>query len=882
MKTRPFTITAISAITVLFLITPVSALYLDFDYFETDKMVYEVGDRIDMVAKLIAEYDDGGWCYISFAVVTDLGPVFSDAYYISSSMDSRYFPSFYDIVPDDTSPGLGIATAYVIFNLEIFDQYSQSISKTIEVNITRGHLAITPLDSMNLEYGDNATLDFRIASNINSSIVSALQPVLVEVFDNNSTLVLSNSTFTNSFGDIQLSWNASMGLPGDYSVNISSTSTDAFLPVSETFTLNVQPPSSQMTLVNFTENVYCQSPDGSSVDLVEIIVDHSDKEGMSIEESTVQWTTDFSSGTMNDIGNGRFQVYISFLTTPGLTLVNLTAMNPYYQDCTMNVTVDVLPRNISIDIQSNNVTCGGILEVQFMLTDWQSEQVIDLAPLNVSFTVGTTFQSVIGVSNSSGGFFGMFSVPETSWGSAEIHILVSQTLYYAEQEEIVGIEVFYQPTIDFLVLGSPAIGHNTSLFVNITNPLGEPIQGISVNIYDPLHILVSDGSSSPDGQVNLTWLINTGYGSNNFTIQIMQNLGLYSLEVSEFIELQVLYPLYFVPNNQTWYLTRGGNTTVELSLYTNGTSSQNVSVIFSDNLMEFSIPYNITPDSTTFVSIPLGFNVTNGLREIIVTVLDEAFQPIGKFSVETIVQSRITSNITDIIGYYSTELKFDISSLNDINETLVEVSIRLLVFGDGTLIAEVFNISTTEQISLNLSSEIAPGYHEFVFEISGEWTGIESQIIEVFIWMPTSITITIIADSGGELVPSPLTQHQTSTQLPDTTRTISSGSIISPPPILFNGTTSIEFPTTLETSLISCPKFSSGTNNLSTVSLNFLMALSGNGQTPLSRRDLTEAPVDFSAITSSTDREVLPNEIIPQSAVGDPVRTTSVRYSILS
>ena len=112
LKTRPFIITAVSAITIFCLVTPVSALYLDFDYFETDKMVYEVGERIDMVAKLIADYDDGGWCYISFSVVTDLGPVYSDAYYISPTMDNRYFTSFYDIIPDDTSPGSGIATAY--------------------------------------------------------------------------------------------------------------------------------------------------------------------------------------------------------------------------------------------------------------------------------------------------------------------------------------------------------------------------------------------------------------------------------------------------------------------------------------------------------------------------------------------------------------------------------------------------------------------------------------------------------------------------------------------------------------------------------------------------------------------------------------------------
>ena len=127
---------------------PVAALSFDFQYFETDQMTYEVGETIDMVAKMIAEYDEGGWCYVSFAVVTDKGPVFDDAYFISSSPNIRYFTSSYIIIPEDTSPFPDSITAYVIFNVEIFDKYSQGASETIEVNITRGRIqarAITPL-----------------------------------------------------------------------------------------------------------------------------------------------------------------------------------------------------------------------------------------------------------------------------------------------------------------------------------------------------------------------------------------------------------------------------------------------------------------------------------------------------------------------------------------------------------------------------------------------------------------------------------------------------------------------------------------------------------------------------------------------------------------
>ncbi len=845
-------------------------------------MIYEVGERIDMIAKLIADFDDDGWCYVSFAVVTDLGPVFSDAYYISPSMDTRYLSSFYDIVPDDTSPGSGIATAYIIFNLEIFDKYSQSISETIEVNITRGHLTINPLNTMTVEYGDNTTLDFRITSSFNSDIVSANQPVLIEVYDANSTQVLKNSTITNLFGDVQLQWDSSMGSPGEYNINISSNATNAFLPVSESFTFDVQLPSSKLVLVSHTESVFCQSPDGSIVDSAEIVVDHFDQKGLPIEESLVQWTTDFSNGTMTDIGNGRFQADISFLTTPGLTLVNLTALNSYYQMCTSNVTINVLPRNISIDVESTSAICDSLLQVYIEVSDWQSDIGIESIPMNVSFIVGTTIQSIIGTSNSSGIFSGMFSVPETSWGVGEIHVFVEQTTYYHEQELSLYIDVFYTPSIDYEITVTTTIGQNVSIQVNVTNPIGQPIQGLSISIHDSLNISIVEGYSSSDGSIILTWLITTDYGLHNFTIYVNQNFSLNSIECSEIINLQVYYPLYFLPANETWYLIRGTNTTVEFFLDSNYTTNQTVSLILNDSLMEFSIPITTFPDSNTITSISLGYNISTGLREIIVTVLDKAFHPLGKFTIITIIQSVTESNIANITGYYSEELLFDISSINDNNETIVEISILIYLVGYETPIAEASNTSTLQQISLNLPSWIVPGSHTFLFVITSEWSIIESQFIEVFIWMPTSINIIIIPDSGGELLPISPTQQQSLTQLPDINLSISSGSIINPPPILFNGTTSIEFPTTLETSLTSCPKLSSGTNNLSTVLLNSLIALSGNGQTVLSLSDLAETSVDFSAITSSTDLQVLPNETIPQSAVEGPDKTTSVRYSVFS
>jgi hypothetical protein len=104
VKRKTTALVPISLLLITCIIIPVSAFYFDFQYFETDKLVYEVGETIDMVAKLIADFSGGGWCYVSFAVVTDLGPSFADEYFIPPSPAVRYLNSSYTILPEHTSP----------------------------------------------------------------------------------------------------------------------------------------------------------------------------------------------------------------------------------------------------------------------------------------------------------------------------------------------------------------------------------------------------------------------------------------------------------------------------------------------------------------------------------------------------------------------------------------------------------------------------------------------------------------------------------------------------------------------------------------------------------------------------------------------------------
>ena len=57
VRQRRLAIISLSIIIILGMSLSVTAFYFDFQYFETDKMVYEVGETVDMVARLIADFN---------------------------------------------------------------------------------------------------------------------------------------------------------------------------------------------------------------------------------------------------------------------------------------------------------------------------------------------------------------------------------------------------------------------------------------------------------------------------------------------------------------------------------------------------------------------------------------------------------------------------------------------------------------------------------------------------------------------------------------------------------------------------------------------------------------------------------------------------------
>ena len=211
----------ISLLLLACLVIPVSAFYFDFQYFETDKLVYEVGETIDMVAKLIADFSNDGWCYVSFAVVTDLGPSFADEYSIPPSPSVRYLNSSYTILPEHSSPNVTGVQSFVLFTVEIFDTVTQSAGDNIEITINRGHLATIPLSSLSVQYGLNTSLSLMIASIYNNNVGYPSESVNIHVENSNAQTMLDTDTTTTIEGKIDFNWSDSFGPPGLYNLTIS-------------------------------------------------------------------------------------------------------------------------------------------------------------------------------------------------------------------------------------------------------------------------------------------------------------------------------------------------------------------------------------------------------------------------------------------------------------------------------------------------------------------------------------------------------------------------------------------------------------------------------------------------------------------------------------
>jgi hypothetical protein len=397
VKRKTTALVPISLLLIAWLVIPVSAFYFDFQYFETDKLVYEVGETIDMVAKLIADFSNEGWCYVSFAVVTDLGPSFADEYFITPSPVVRYLNSSYTILPNHTSPNVTGVQAFVLFTVEIFDTVSQSAGDNIEITINRGHLTTIPLSSLSVQYGLNTSLSLKVASIHNSNVGYSTEPVSIYVENSYSQTMLDTNATTTSEGMIDLIWSDSLGPPGLYNLTVSSVGNEDFLPFADSFQVTVLPALSNLTIVSSPGSVYCQSPDESNIEQAEITVEHTDQNSNPIVNSTVQWTTSFGSGILADMGDGQYSNMIQFNTSPRTYQINITATNPQYQTAEISTVVNVLANSLQFSTTQTywNVTRGDNVTVEFLIEPtlgWNQSIQLQFTDETMQFSLISDFQ----------------------------------------------------------------------------------------------------------------------------------------------------------------------------------------------------------------------------------------------------------------------------------------------------------------------------------------------------------------------------------------------------------------------------------------------------------------------------------------------------------
>ncbi|MFW9931111.1 MAG: hypothetical protein ACFFDR_00435, partial [Candidatus Thorarchaeota archaeon] len=472
MQPRLSIVITLSFVIFLGFALPVSALYFDFSYFETDQMTYEVGETINMVTELVADFSEEGWCHVSFLVATDQGLVYDDSFFISPSPNTRLITSKYTILPEHTSPYPDPVVAQISLNVEIFDKYYQGINEIIEVNITRGHLQVQSNGPLSIQTNANATLDFIVTSMYNQSIPLASEPSLIEIFNSTNDLVFSNITTTTPSGNLVQHWNQTPFLPGDYSIQVSGNGSNAFLPFSETFPLLVNSEPSTLTRIDTVENLYCQTPSGLFYEDAHVVFQHNDSSMAPISDSNITWVTSFGNGILAQSIVGQYEGIIPFQTTPGQYQVNVTASHYGYQDAMESFVVDVLPRTLNISASMKQILPSYSLKIDVNAKDWIEAEPIDSIPINITIFLNEWQFSLYAMTNSTGQVSCSIQIPEDKWGTGTVSISAESSTFYSYANSVIPIDIVFEPTILIHDYSEFVRAYQSYLNISIEDPSG--------------------------------------------------------------------------------------------------------------------------------------------------------------------------------------------------------------------------------------------------------------------------------------------------------------------------------------------------------------------------------------------------------------------------
>lgn len=482
MRKKTVAVISLSLLIVFGLTLPATAFYFDFQYFETDKMVYEVGETIEMAARLIADFSPEGWCYVSFAAVTNLGPAFADEYFIPPLPEARIVNSSYTILPEHVNPGENGSSAFVLFNVEIFDTVSQGAEDSIEVSITRGHLTTIPLSSLIVQTSTNATFYLKAVSVYDDTIPYSNEPINLQVKDPSSATIINNNISTNSDGTFSLNWNGSTTPPGIYDLIITGFGNSDFLSFTKILYVNVVPAVSNLTVLTAPESIQCQAPDGSYFEYADILVKHEAADQTGIDDSILHWNTSFGNGKLTNLGNGEYNTTIPFQIASGFYFLNITAVNPTYQTANISIPIEVTKNTLSFwPTQYNwSVVHGNTTTIEFSIDEefkWGKEILIEFTDsygeINVSTEVLPDSSSILEITAWS----------NLSIGPHTIHPHIKSD-YYAFSNNTPSFELIILGELSFnLSIVSAYYAENIQLDLEVFEFDNSTVELATVNIY---------------------------------------------------------------------------------------------------------------------------------------------------------------------------------------------------------------------------------------------------------------------------------------------------------------------------------------------------------------------------------------------------------------
>ncbi len=858
---------AVGVLAVLAVAVCAAAFSFEFYYFETDKQVYEVGETVHMTAKMTADFDDGGWCYVSFSVVLNETSVHQDGFYLRPSPLPQYPSSTFLITPESVHPGENGLSGFAIFDYDFYDpRYSEASSVSIEINVTRGHLEAVPLEPLEAKTGANVSFSFRVTSIHTEQVVMKDEAVYMSIANGSDTL-LESQVQSDSEGVATFPISTTGFLPGQYDLTIATNGTSAFLPLEQRFVLNITPQHSRIDTTYSPSWAYCRSPTGEYQN-VTVRVKHSDDTGNPITKSNVTWSLGNYTGVLFESPIGEYSAQIPVLLSPGDYQITIQATNPLFETVSENLSlrVDARPLASNWIVRNKTPVAGEIMSFAVCVADNLSGKGVGSAL--VSFSIHDLAGQTVfcnGTTNSTGWMVGSIVLPSDTWGRVAALLVIEPTEYFRSIQKNVTLDIWYRPSLVTNHSLRAVVGYDTNFSCLVADPLGRPISGVSITVYNASMVAVGSGTTNEQGIAKLSFFVPHPLSTSiKMSVGIGYVDSLWIAPTKENISVDVLTPVNILIQNACAGV-RGENATIRFHIDSEWLNKGVVSLLVTGPSTNQSVSLFATLGTNVSIDIPINSSLPVGVHPLRITTTNATLEVLGNNVVPLVVRGLLTVTPTATLSFFGEPLILDVQVVDDLGTPLAMANLSILLDEQETVpwwTSEVSLLAPIEGPILNTT----PGLHTMILVVNVTNYSTVNVSLSLFVWIRVNMVFDV-----SRMAASSTGQTQTAHSSSSILSSISPGSISRPPPTLVNVATSTTPLTACSTAHTSCPRLSSGTKILSTDLANDSKASSGNGHKVRSLNDLTVLGDIWT--TSSTLLAVLPKETMPHCALLGPVTT---------